>query len=268
LLSVQQKAVKDRMKSEPDLIQIFLLGRFEVARAGRLLRAQDWTRRKAAGLLQRLAYERRMVKEQAIEFLWPESEVTSGSNNLYRALYSLRQTLDTFLGSGAAEEVMSYEDGVLRLRDGVWVDASEFEHLCEVVPGEQPEQRTARLKEALALYRGDFLPDERYEEWTLLPREALVRRHREASLTLAEHNLERHDYAEVTGLLSPLLSRDRADEPVHRELMRAYALSGRRHEALRQYQACVDALASELDAPPSPETMALYSQILERVMHF
>src|SRR5262249_40598641 len=38
--------------------------------------------------------------------------------------------------------------------------------------------------------------------------------------------------------------------------------TGRRHEALRQYQACVDALARELDVPPEPETSALYTQIL------
>jgi tetratricopeptide (TPR) repeat protein len=44
--------------------------------------------------------------------------------------------------------------------------------------------------------------------------------------------------------------------------MRTYALAGRRHQALRQYQACKDALATELDVSPEPETAALYTQIL------
>jgi tetratricopeptide (TPR) repeat protein len=44
--------------------------------------------------------------------------------------------------------------------------------------------------------------------------------------------------------------------------MRAYALTGRRHDALRQYQTCVQALESELDLAPEPETAALYTQIL------
>ncbi|MGQ0602744.1 MAG: ATP-binding protein, partial [Anaerolineales bacterium] len=62
--------------------------------------------------------------------------------------------------------------------------------------------------------------------------------------------------------LTPLLARDRADEAAHRELMRTYTLAGRRHDALRQYQACAEALAAELDVPPEPETAALYAQIL------
>lgn len=250
------------MKTNPNPVQIYLLGKFEVARAGRSLKAQDWTRRKAAALLQRLAYQRRLLKDQAIDFLWPESDMASGANNLYRALYSLRQALDTLLGPGTAEAVFSFEDGILQLQDTVWVDAREFERLCQAVPGELPRQRIARLEAALALYQGDFLPDERYEQWTQLPREALLRLYREASLMLAKHHLEQRDFPLVVGLLSPLLKRDPADEPAHRELMRAYALSGRRHEALRQYQACVDALAAELAVPPAPETAALYAQIL------
>ena len=250
------------MKIIHNSVQIFLLGKFEITRVGNVLNAQDWKRRKAAALFQRLAYERRLVKDQAIDFLWPESDMTTGSNNLYRALYSLRQTLDSFLGAGAAGEIFSFEDGVLYLNDTVWVDATEFERLCEIIPGELHEQRVARLEKALALYQGDFLPDERYAEWALLPREALIRRHRETSLILAKHHLDRRDYPAVLSLLSPLLTRDPADEPVHCELMRAYALSGQRHAALRQYQACVEALAAELDVPPAVETAAVYAQIL------
>ncbi len=44
--------------------------------------------------------------------------------------------------------------------------------------------------------------------------------------------------------------------------MRLYTLAGRRHEALRQYQRCVNALAADLDIPPDPATEALYAQIV------
>src|SRR5262249_4277163 len=102
----------------------------------------------------------------------------------------------------------------------------------------------------------------RYAEWTLAPRQALRGRHRNASFALATSYRETHDYARAIDLLTPLLAQDSTDEPIHRELMRLYALAGRRHEALRQYQACADALARELDVPPEPETSALYTQIL------
>jgi DNA-binding SARP family transcriptional activator len=74
--------------------QYFLLGRFEVTRDAQILRAKDWSRRKTALLLQRLALEGRLVKDQAIDFLWPEATLEAGANNLYRTLHALRQTLD------------------------------------------------------------------------------------------------------------------------------------------------------------------------------
>lgn len=242
-------------------IRVYLLGRFQVVREDRTLDAADWRRRKATALLQRLALERRLLKDQAIEFLWPEASPASGANNLYSTLHALRQTLDGALGQGAAEATLSFEDGVLSLAPSVWVDVQAFEQLS-ATPAGPPEQRAADLEQALALYQGDLLPDDRYAEWTLLPREALRRQYRDVSLALATYHREARDYVQAITLLTPLLSYDPADEPIHRELMRLYALAGRRHEALRQYQTCVEALATDLDVPPEPETAALYAQIL------
>src|SRR5262245_7636067 len=243
-------------------IRIFLLGRFEVMRGEQTLPAAAWNRRKAVALLQRLALERRMLKDQAIEFLWPEADSASGANNLYRTLHALRQTLDTALGPGTAEATVTFADGVLCLAESVWVDVREFEQLCATASVAPPVAQRAQLEQVLALYQGDLLPDDRYAEWTLAPREALRSHNRKASLALATSYRETHDYTRAIDLLTPLLAQDSTDEPIHRELMRLYALAGRRHEALRQYQACVDALARELDVPPEPETSALYAQIL------
>jgi len=247
----------------PD-VRIFLLGRFEVVRGDRVLRAGDWTRRKAQTLLARLALEpsRRLLKDQALDLLWPDQPTAAASNNLYRTLHALRQTLDSTLGSGSADAIFAFEDGVLMLKESVWVDASEFEQLCVTSSTEGPDRRIANLEQALSFYQGDLLPDDLYAEWTIAPRESLRRLHREASLAVASHHRDARDYANSVSLLTRLLARDPADEPVHRELMRAYALAGRRHDALRQYQACVDALASDLDVPPEPETTALYDHIL------
>jgi predicted ATPase/DNA-binding SARP family transcriptional activator len=226
------------------------------------LLADEWPRKKAAALLKRLAFERRLLKDQAIEFLWPEANLASAANNLYKTLHALRQTLNQALGSGAAETIMRFEDGVLTLAPLVWVDVLEFERLCSAQPAMSPERHAADLEQALSLYRGDLLPDDRYEEWTIIPRERLYRCQREARLELASYHRDARDCARAIALLIPLLEHDRADEPIHRELMRLYALSGQRHEALRQYKACVEAVAAEIDVPPEPETMALHAQIL------
>src|SRR5690348_6449236 len=119
------------MTASSSSICIFLLGRFEVSRAGCLLRASGFSRRKAAALLQRLAMVRRLLKEQVIEFLWPQIDPTAGANNLYRTLHTLRQTLDATLGPGTAEATLGFQDGVLTLADTVWVDVATFETLAQ-----------------------------------------------------------------------------------------------------------------------------------------
>jgi len=238
-------------------IRIYLLGRFEVRRGEQRLQADDWKRRKAADLLQRLAFERRLLKEQAIEFLWPDTAPAAGANNLYRTLYTLRQTLIAGLNLATPDAVFTFAEGRLWLNECVWVDVHEFNRLlAEAAPP------VDGLSAALDLYRGELLPGDPYSEWTQLPRAALRRRFREASLALAQQYRQQENYAEAMALLTPLLDDDPADEPVHRELMRLHALSGRRYDALRQYQTCVAALAAELDVPPSPQTDNLHEQIM------
>lgn len=245
------------MPPKDSSIRIHVLGRFEISREGRSLRAAEWRRRKAASLLKYLVLHKRLVKDQAIDLFWSDNDLESGANNLYRTLHELRQTLNKSLGQGTDESVFRFEDGVLSLHDSVWVDAVEFERLCA-----KQTERIESLEQAVALYQGDLLPDDLYDEWTTTARESLRRKYRDACLALAALYRDARQYEKIFPLLMPLLAHDKADEPVHRELMRAYALAGRRHDALRQYQACVEALASELDLTPEPETAALYTQIL------
>ena len=58
-----------------------------------------------------------------------------------------------------------------------------------------------------------------------------------------------------------ILRYDRAQERTHRRLMRLYYTTGNRTAALRQYQACVNALDEELGVGPAQSTQRLYQQI-------
>jgi len=242
--------------------KIYLLGRFEVVKGEHVLRTADWTRRKAAALLQRLALEKRLLKEQAIDFLWPDADVTSGANNLYRTIHALRQTLDKALGPGTAASLFTFQDGILTLSESTWVDSHQFEQLLQSPVSAPSTLLRTNLQSVLALYTGPLLPDDPYSDWLIPHRERLRRLHYAASLDLARHYREAGEYHQAIPLLITLLADDFLDEQLHRELMRLYALNGRRHEALRQYQQCVDALSAELGVPPEPETTAIYEQIL------
>jgi len=62
--------------------------------------------------------------------------------------------------------------------------------------------------------------------------------------------------------LQGLLAADPAHEEAHACLMRLYALSGQRRQALRQYQALQTALRQELEAAPDSQSQQLYESIL------
>lgn len=243
-------------------IQINLLGRFEVQRGEATLAANGWSRSKAAALLQRLALEKRLLRDEALEFLWPESAPDAAANNLYRTLYSARQTLDETLGAGTSAAAFSFDDGVLRLAGDVRVDVHHFQELCRA------ETATwNRLQQALALYEGPLLPDNVYDDWTVPPRQGLQRLFRDTCLRLAREAATPEEIEAAVAHLQPLLAGDPADEVVHRQLMRLFALLGRRHDALRQYQACVEGLEAELGVPPMPETRTLQEEILSGKVH-
>lgn len=84
---------------------------------------------------------------------------------------------------------------------------------------------------------------------------------RQTGLAAAARQREAKDYVAAISTLKLLLAHYPADESIHRELMGVLALAGRRHEALRQYQSCVETLAAHQTAP-TPETAALYRQIV------
>ena len=82
-----------------------------------------------------------------------------------------------------------------------------------------------------------------------------------ALLRVAEARREEGAYEPAITALQRLLSLERTDEQAHRELMRVYALAGRRHDALRQYEQCSKVLQSELNVEPEAETTELQSSI-------
>src|SRR3970282_2742705 len=57
------------------------------------------------------------------------------------------------------------------------------------------------------------------------------------------------------------LKKDSTLEAAHRGLMEVFAREGQRDRALKQYGACLDALADELGVAPSQDTRTLYERI-------
>src|SRR5207244_7764591 len=130
---------------------------------------------------------------------------------------------------------------------------------------EQAGQEDALLldefDQVLALYNGDYLPEDLYEDWSQRKRDRLRRIHSWLLENAAELALANGQGMRAVEYYLALLERNSADEQTHRQLMLSYARMGRRNEALNQYLLLRKALREELRTNPMPETNDLYRRI-------
>ncbi len=228
--------------------RIFLLGRFAVEVDGQLVAASSWRKRRPIEVLSAIALApgRTLHREELIDRVWPDKDVEAGANNLHRALHDLRRI--------TATDLTTFERGVARLNESVWVDVEEFE---------QAASSTAKdaLARGVELYQGALLPDDPYSDTLAARREGLRQHFVDAGLRLASLHHDAGEPQACVTVLRRMLALDPALEPAHQLLMRVLAETGRTGDALRQFAECTAALRERLDVAPGRATSALRDAI-------
>lgn len=223
-------------------VEIALLGRFEVAVSGERIPDRSWSRRHAAALVKLLALApgRRLHREQVIDLLWPDSLVDTAMPKLHKATHFARRAI-------GRDDAVVLRDNTLALFPHVDIaaDAVAFEQHARAALSREDVEAAQR---ALDGYRGELLPDDRYEDWATERREHLAMLHREL--------------LRLTGRWAALVALDPSDEEAHLELMRAQAARGRRSAALRQFARMERALRRDLGVAPSAEAARLRDDLL------
>jgi len=171
-----------------------VLGGFGVDVGDRAVPESAWRLRKAKSLIKLLALapDRRMHRDRAGELLWPGRTADSAANNLHQALYVARRALEA---AGAdALECLALRDDMLVLSEErpVEIDAVQFEQAAEIA---RAAGTIEAYRDSLALYGGELLPEDRFEDWATGRREALRELHLALLLELAEHHADSGDAA-------------------------------------------------------------------------
>jgi DNA-binding SARP family transcriptional activator len=248
-------------------LEISLLGPTRLSLADQPIQAK--LADKAVALLAYLALEVQIAQQRdaLAGLLWPEQSNAAARRSLRQAVFKLHQVLPT-------DALLSTRQTLeLNPQTGYRVDVVTFiDHLTACRNHSHAERQScptcqARLREAVALYRGDFLaqiylPDcATFEAWALLKREWLRHEVLQALSDLATSAQAKADYETAYKYAWRQLELDPLHEVAHRQLIRSLAGQGRRSEALAQYQKCCDLLAAELGVEPAVETTTLYKQI-------
>lgn len=243
-------------------VEISLLGRFQVRVSETRLGSDDIPGRKAPALLKLLALsrDRQLVRDQAMELLWPDLDSTSAAGQMYKAIHQLRKAFGAGeLESNASEWIATRGNFVvLAPPDGCITDVDAFEQAAHDALA---LRHINELERAVALYAGDLLPTDLYAAWTRAPRDRLRQIYIDVLLALAQGYQARGDLTAAAEIHRTALEKDATLEIAHRGLMTIFARQGQRDRALKQYGVCLDALADELGVAPSQETRALYDEI-------
>ena len=242
----------------PETLRIWLLGGFRVAVGSRPIEQGAWRLKKAAALVKLLALAsgHRVHREQAMDLLWPDFGMQAASNNLRQILHASRRILDPTAGSRYL--YVHGEQLVLCPGDQVLVDVEAFE---EAAAAARRSQDPATYRTAIELYAGELLPEDRYEEWAEARREELRRLHLELLVELAGLYEERREHGPAIEALHRVVAEELTQEEAHHSLMRLYALSDRRAQALAQYERLRKALSDKLGTEPSASTRRLYNEL-------
>lgn len=190
------------------------------------------------------------VKRRDVAFaLWPDHADGEAQAKLRRILYKMQK---------AAPEAalwLSVNDATMQwsVRRDLSVDLHRFQQLLSGV---------GASAEAAQLYDGDLLAD--FDgEWLDVHRERFRSLHLANLKKLIIQSLREGRNLDAQTFCARFLACDPWNEEIVRFAMRARYASGDRAGALRDYDAFAKLLGSDLQARPSPETLALHELIAQ-----
>ncbi len=214
---------------------------------------------KAQALLCYLAVDGRSHSRQTLSgLLWGELPEEDARRNLRGVLMKLRELLHPHLH--ITHQAIAFNNHSLH-----WLDVTTFRAQTNHRPGSLPT--LTQLREAVALYRGEFLEDfyvrqaPLFEEWVVRLRRELHEVALQACHQLTVVYSQQGEDTLGMEYARRLLEIDPLYEEGHRQLMWLLAQSGNRSSALGQYELCRELLLTELAVQPASETVSLYEQI-------
>ena len=192
-----------------------------------------------------------------MDALWPELAPEAAGANLRKALFHARGALNRAAPGGG--DAIAFDADVIALKSSqLLVDVEQFR---SALTSARRSGDIDAYQQATDTYRGDLLPDDRYDEWTEPTRAALHAEYLAALKELAAALEARGALPDAIDAVRRLVAAESTDEEGHATLMRLYMLAGRRTDAVQQYEHLRRILDEELGTEPDPATQRLYEEI-------
>jgi DNA-binding SARP family transcriptional activator len=200
---------------------------------------------------------RAVSTDRLVDALWGEQPPRTAQTSLQNFVSQLRKVL-------GADVLVTKPPGYLLRIAPDRLDAGRVRTLVDEARRAPPDERTTKLREALALWRGPPLAEFAFEAFA----QPEIARLEELRLAVLEErldaDLEAGRQAEVVGELEALVEEHPLRERFREQLMLALYRSGRQAEALEAFQQGRHVLVGELGIDPSPRLQQLHGAILRQ----
>lgn len=235
-------------------VSIKLLGGFRLSVAGRSVTTLP---RKAEALLAYLAMQdgRPVTRESVSDLLWTDRGVEQARHSLRQTLLVLRREMPDAIGTDP--RMLAFVPGMVE------TDIGRFRLLARGA-------ERAELAEAAETYEGALLDrfppvGGDFDDWLRTSRDELNDQAIEVMRRLVDACLAAGDVHPAVLAAERMVGLDLLREDSHRRMMEVYLRAGRRADAIRQYETCVEVLKRELDVGPSEETMSLATEARQHI---
>ena len=250
-------------------VRIYLTGRLAIEAGGKVVVEERQFRGKQGRLLfTYLVWERTrpVSKEELAAVLWPENLSPAWESGLS----SLTSRLGSLLSSATIEEHgLSLSRGLgqyqVRLPSDVWIDVeaatSALDRAEAAVRTGDPGSALGPATVATSIAGRPFLPGVD-GFWPDSQRRKLERQMVRSLDCLNEMQLAVGEPESAVETALKAVGLDQYRKRTYQSLMRAYAATGNRAEAVSVYHRFRELLATDLGTEPSQETEAIYLQLL------
>ena len=257
LRRLQVKSPDPALECWPWWVKIYSLGAFALYVNDKLVEFSGKVPKKPLALIKALVANggRNVPEERLMDALWPGEEADAARKSLDITVLRLRKLL------GSNDAILVSDELISLNPQKCWTDVWAFEQWVEQAA--DAGRGLAAASAALALYKGNFLPMEAEEPWTVKARERLRAKFVRLVESFAKAEEAAGCWEKAMAHYLKGLEADDLVEAFHLGLMRCYRALGRPAEAITAFRRLRQTLSVVLGIAPSPAAEALAQELRE-----
>lgn len=239
-----------------EYLQITTLGKFQVKMGDEVLSHDSNRSSRVWELFKYMLANRHrgIVPELALEDLWPDQEYTDPRGAMRALIFRLRK----LLSSSSSKDYIQYYQGTYNWNpdNEYWLDIEEFENLAQqalVLKDTDSNEAEQMLFDTIQLYKGEFLPESFYSQWSIPVRNHYYSLCLQVGLNLIELLNKRDDYAAIINICEKLLITHPYEEEINLRYLEALLREGRTQQAQNHYTYIDKKFYQDLGIKPSAE---------------